>query len=293
VIGRILAVQELVNTSKRNNIQAVVDAYASESFWGVRLEMAQALSKANHETAVAGLVQMIAQEQDPMVMATIFSAAGAYRDDRIRDALLARLQETLPYGATASAYESLGKQRQGAPFERLLDASRQGSFNGVVQSGALRGLAATRRPEAIDPLLERVTYGATPNHARPAAIAALADLGQGQEKRPREQIVERLTDLLRDPWYYAHRAAARGLQQVGAPEAIPAIEAYARSLSHQDRVVVEKAVDALRNQDKSDGSALKKQVQDLRKTIRKLEDRVETLAAKVEQSETIETTKQA
>jgi aminopeptidase N len=293
VIGRILATQELVKTSKRNNIQAVVDAYAGESFWGVRLEMAQALGKANHETAVAGLVQIIAQEQDSMVIGTVFSAAGAYRDDRIRDALLVRLQEALPYGATAAAYESLGKQRQGAPFERLLDASRQEGFNGVVQSGALRGLAASQRPEAIDPLLERVTYGATANHARPAAIAALADLGQGQEKRPREQIVERLTDLLRDPWYYAHRAAARGLQQVGAPEAIPALEAYARSLSHQDQVVVEKAVEALRNQDKSDGSALKKQVQDLRKTIRKLEDRVETLAAKVEQSEAIETTKQA
>ena len=37
--------------------------------------------------------------------------------------------------------------------------------------------------------------------------------------------------------------------------------------------------------DKSDGSAVKKQVQDLRKTTRKLEDRVESLAAKVEQSE--------
>ena len=67
-----------------------------------------------------------------------------------------------------------------------------------------------------------------------------------------------------------------------APEAIPALEAYSRNLSNQDQVIVEKIISALRNQDKVEGSAVKKQVEELRETIRKLEDRVENLAAKVE-----------
>ena len=282
VIGRIQAAQELVKTGKRSNIQAVVDAYKDELFWGVRVEMAQALSKANSETAVAGMAQIVAQEQDPIALRAVFDAAGQYRDDRIKAALLTRLQEGLPHSAAAAAYESLGKQRREAPLQLLLEASRQNSFNGVVQSGALRGLASSRQPEAVDPLLESVRYGSTLNNARPAAVLALADIGQGQERARREQIVERLSDLLRDPWYYVHRASAIGLRRMEAPEAIPALAAYARQVTHQDQVVVAEFIDALHASEKLDGSTVKNQVEVLRETIRKLEDRVEKLAAKVE-----------
>jgi aminopeptidase N len=293
VIGRIQAARELIKTAKRSNIQAVVDAYAGEPFWGVRIEMVQALSKANSETAVAGMAQIVAQEQHPMVLAPLFHAVGEYRDGRIKDALMARLQQNLPYDATAAAYESLGKQRREAPLQLLFDASRQDSFNGVVQSGALRGLASSRSPEAVDPLLERVTIGNTANNARPSAVSALAGIGKGQEKLRREQIVERLIDLLRDPWYYVHSAAAYGLKQVGDPAAIPALQAYAHRLSHQDRVEVDEIVDSLRDIDKTDGSTIKKQVEDLRDTVRKLEDRVEKLTAKVEQEDAAEIEKPA
>ena len=282
VTGRILAAQELIKTGKRNNIQAVVDAYAGEPFWGVRQEMATALGKCNNETAVSGLAQIISLEMEPRILSGVIQAAGEFRDNRIREALIARVQEGLPYRATQAAYESLGNQRLDAPLELLLEESRKGGYNGVVQSGALQGLAATRRPETIDPLLERVVYGNTPNRARPAAVSALADIGKGQEKARREQIVDMLTDLLRDPWYNVTMSAARGLQTMDAPEAIPALEAYSRNLSNQDQVIVEKIISALRNQDKVEGSAVKKQVEELRETIRKLEDRVENLAAKVE-----------
>jgi HEAT repeat protein len=121
------------------------------------------------------------------------------------------------------------------------------------------------------------------NNARSSAVFALAGIGKGQEKRRREQIVERLIDLLRDPWYYVHSAAAYSLKQVGDPAAIPALQAYAHRLSHQDRVEVEEIIDSLRAMDKTDGSTFKKQVEELRDTVRKLEDRVEKLTAKVEQ----------
>lgn len=282
VIGRILAVQELTKSGKRNNVQAVIDAYAYESFWGVRVQMAEALGKANSETAVAGLAQITAQEQHPMALAEVFHAAGQYRDERIKAALLDRLREPLPYGAAAAAYESLGRQRKDAPLELLLEASRQESFNGITQSGALRGLAATRQLQAVDALLERVTYGYTPNNARPATVSALADIGQGQEKAKREEIVDKLIDLLRDPWYPVHRTAASGLKKIQATEAIPALETYGRRLSHQEKVEIEELIADLRQNDKVDGSTMKKQVDHLRETVRKLEDRLEKLIARVE-----------
>lgn len=225
-----------------------------------------------------------------MVMSTLFAAAGSFRDTRIRDALLARVESSnLPYNAQAAALESLGKQRQAAPFELLLEAGRRSSFNGIAQMGAFRGLAATRREEAIPALLERARYGATSNFARHAAAHSLGDIGQGQEKAQREEIMEALVDLLRDPWPLVARMAAVALQTMRAPEAIPALQAYARGLSHQNEVAVEKIITALRDEDKLDGSALKKQVEDLREIIRKLQERIESLEAKIEPGEGQET----
>jgi aminopeptidase N len=286
IIGRIQAAHELAKTSKRANIRAIVEAYLNEPFWGVRREFAKALGQANSEAAVAGLAEMLNLEQDPLVLPAVFEAAGNYRDRRIRDAIAARLEQGLPYRATQSAYEAMGAQRQEAVWDMLVDGSRQDSFNGFAQSGAFRGLAATRRTEAIDLLLERVAYGAASNRARPAAVSALADIGQGQEKARREHIVEKLTDLLRDPWDWVGWAAANGLKTIKAPEAIEALESFGRSRSHQERTDVERIVASLRDEDKSDGSALKKQVEDLGEKVRKLEDQLQKLQARVEPAAT-------
>jgi aminopeptidase N len=284
VVGRIQAAFELAKTGKRANIQAIVDAYRAEPFWGVRAEFAEALGKANTEAAVAGLAEIVRQEQDPMVLESVLRAAGNYRDQQIRDAIAARLEHAdgLPYLATQAAYEALGKQRQGAPWELLADGAQRDSFNGLAQSGAFRGLASTRRPEAIELLMDKVAYGATSNRARPAAVSALADIGQGQEKANRERVVERLVDLLRDPWDRVRRSAAQGLGTAKAPEAIGALEAFSRSLSHQERTAVEQIITSLRQEDKVDGSALKKQVEELEEKVRKLDDQLQQLEAKVE-----------
>lgn len=282
VIGRILAAEELVKTGKRGNLRAVVEAYADEPFWGVRRSMVEALGEANHEVAIAGLVQCMDSEGDPMVLGTLFRAASNYRDERIGQAIAARLEGELPPMARGEALAALGAQRTNAPFDTLLAASQEPSFNGFVQAGALSGLAATRRNEAVAPLLERTAYGATDHYARSAAVTALADIGQGLEKRAREEVIERLVDLLRDPWWRVERAAARGLRTLRATEAIDALEALSHRVTHADRVSIERIISAIRKDDKEDGSALKKEVKDLRDQVRKLQDQLQKLAAKVE-----------
>jgi aminopeptidase N len=282
VIGRILAANELAKTGKRANVQAIIDAYTEERFWGVRVEFARGLGKANSETALGGLVKIIALEQDPRVLEEVFRAAGGYRDKRVRDAIERRLAKGLPYFATQAAYVAMGKQRQEARWELLESGAQRDSFNGIAQSGAFRGLAATRRSEAIDLLLEKAAYGAASNRARPAAAEALAEIGKGQEKASRERIVEELVDLLRDPWERVRFSAARGLGAMKEAEAIPALEAFSRTLSHQDRVFVERLIKSVREEDKTDGSALKKQVEELREKVRKLDDQLQHLEARVE-----------
>ncbi len=280
-IGRILAANELAKTGKRSNIQAIVDAYASESFWGVREQFVKALSETNAEAAIDGLAQIIRTEQDPMVLPAVFEAAGKYRDRRIRDAVAERLADGCGPVATRAAYEAMGAQRQDALWDILIQGSQQVGYNGIAQSGAFRGLAATRQADAVNLLLEQVNYGIHSNRVRPAIVSALADIGQGLEKAQREQALEKMSDLLRDPWLEVRWHAAVGLGAMQDPEAIPALESFSRSLSEQARIYAEKVIERLRQSDKRDGSALKKQVEDLREKVRALEDQIQELEAKL------------
>ncbi|MEZ4712510.1 MAG: M1 family aminopeptidase [Caldilineaceae bacterium] len=279
IIGRILAAQELIKSGRSANVQAVLDAYANEPFWGVRRRMVHALGAANSETALAGLVQIIATEQDPLVLDGVLRAAGNYRDARIQAAVEQRLAMGLPPLATQAAYAALGAQRRAAPLNLLLEASQRPTINGFAQAGALSGLAATRQARALEMLLERVDYGVCDEYARPAAVSALAAIGKGQEKAAREQVSEALTDLLRDPWQRVHRAAANGLGAMQAAEALDALAAYGRRVTNADAVRVERTMRAIRQADKEAGSALQSEIDGLQDKIRKLEERLERVSA--------------
>jgi len=286
VIGRILAGRELAETGKRRNVEAIRDAYAGESFWGVRVEWSKALGKAGSEAAVEALVALVGQEQDPRALAPLIRAAGQYRDARVAAAIEARLAEGLPYHATAAAYEALGAQRDQAPFERLVAAAEVESFGGIAQAGAFRALAATRNDDAVPLLMEHVAYGVTSNRSRPAAVMALAQIGRLQsDKGTREQIVEALTDLLRDPVERVRGAAVAGLETMRAAEAVGALEAYKGQLSVQEQVRVQRAIATARKGPDTKPDAGERQIDELREKLRKLADTVEKLEARVKPGE--------
>jgi hypothetical protein len=77
-------------------------------------------------------------------------------------------------------------------------------------------------------------------------------------------------------------SAAQALSTLAAPEAIGALEAYGRRLSAQEGATVARIVAGLRSEDKEDGSALQKQVDDLRDKLRTLEDQLQTATARLD-----------
>jgi aminopeptidase N len=280
VIGRILAAQALIKTSTRANIDAVIDAFEQESFWGVRCEYAKALADANHQAAINGLAHLIQIEHEPRVVLALLRAAAAYRDAALQTTVEQRLQAGLRPLAHQAAYVALGAQRQRAPMALLAAAADQPTPDGYIQAGAFQALGETRQLAALPILQAKAAYGSSPNRTRPAAVAALAALGKGQERATRQAISEQLIDLLRDPWPPATWAAATGLTTLDATGAIDALDAFGRALSAQERATVDRLLDGLRQEDKLDGSAVKKEVEELRDKLRKLEDQLQTLSAR-------------
>jgi HEAT repeat protein len=110
----------------------------------------------------------------------------------------------------------------------------------------------------------------------------LAVLGKNLETHHRRAILEKLVDLLRDSWHRVAWAAMQALGALGDPAAIPALETFAASRSVQEQAAVHRVIEALRSKDQVDGSAQKKQVEDLRDKVRELEHQVQSLSARLE-----------
>ena len=272
VIGRIQAARTLLGTGRPGAVAAVGDALATEPFWGVRVEMADALGKAGTEAALETLLARLPDEPDPRGVAAILAALGRYRDPRVVEAVERRVDAGLPPRATAAAYKALGAQRHDAPGARLEAAAGRDGFQGIAQGGAFEALAETRRAEYLPLLRERARHGATSNRARPAAVRALGALGAWLEAPKRREAVEACEDLLRDPVENVRRAAVQALEALQATEALGALEAHRATLSRQHQVALDGILARIRGSGDPKVAGLGKQVETLTEQGRRLED---------------------
>ena len=280
VIGRIQAAWELAKEGSRSSVKAIIDAYDNEPFWGAREQFVQALAKAGSISAIDGIAAIVKSEADPMVLPAVFRAAGGFRDSQLSDAIGERLKGELTPLVRREAYKAMGNQRKHADWALLVEGSQQRGHNGFAQAGAFIGMAASRREEAIQLMTDQVRYGRQSNRVRPSIVTGLADIGKTLEKGQQEEVVELLADLLRDPWRRVRIHSAIGLVKMRAVEAIPALEAFNREQSAQLQVFYDRLIEQLKKSDKSDGSAVRKKVEDLEKKVRQLEDHVQRLEAK-------------
>jgi HEAT repeat protein len=142
----------------------------------------------------------------------------------------------------------------------------------------LRALGASRRGDALEPLLEALAPGHVPDRVRHAAAEGLGALASSLGHRPRERAIEALTDALRDPLPKVQLAAAAALGRARARKAASALEGLARQLSSQDAARVRRVLRDLTGSggDKARGEELEQ----LHERLRKLAARVEELEAR-------------
>ena len=119
----------------------------------------------------------------------------------------------------------------------------------------LPALAAALRPGGLHDLV------------RVAAAEGLGELIPHLERAEQAPAKDALEDALRDPHGRVRRAAAHALGAAGASERLDAVAAYARTLTHQDRVGIERLIARL---GKRDPDAASKQLDGLRDKLRAL-----------------------
>jgi hypothetical protein len=214
-------------------------------------------------------------EPEHRVRKAITSALGEMRSKKARAALTARTKDK-SYLVSAAAARALGNFKDGDSARLLGTLLNKDSWADVIRSGALAALAESGDEKAAPTLMSWSEYG-RPLRARRAAIAALAQLGEGKKVR------EHLTEMLHDRDPHVRAAVLSALSTLGDEKARDAIEELvSREL---DGGVLTKARGVLSSlgkagqaglkEAKEENQRLKRDMDDLKVRLSRLEQRLE------------------
>lgn len=282
--GRITAAHELGRLGGLDAVTTLEQAFKTEAVWMVRAEIAFALGQVHSSAAEGVLIDTLPGEKHPKVRRAIVTALGEFRDESAANTLGEVLKGDMTDLIEMAAAHALGKTRQPGVFETLQAMMDRESFNQVVRQGSLAGLVALKDVRAVPLALEWTQYG-RPELARFAAISALGSLGKLVKHPEKDQIIDRLKDLLEDKNWRSRMAAIGAAQTLGEGALLPDLQ---RKVDlHEDNREVRRAREALEaiRENASQGQEVLKLREDLDKVLtenRELRDRLESLEQRVE-----------
>ncbi|MBD0361908.1 MAG: M1 family metallopeptidase, partial [Coleofasciculus sp. C3-bin4] len=290
-ISRIYAAQALAKKGGLEAVKALSDALKSDSFWGVRVEVAKQLAKVkldqSSEALIAGL-----NDEDARVRRSVVEALCKIKTTESYDALKQLLEKgDASYYVEASAASALGKMvsanlkdKEDEVLQLLTNVLRErAGWNEVVRSGAIAGLSQMKSsPVALEVILEYTTPS-VPQPLRLSAIRALGTISTGQTPSNTEWILEQLEELSGESFFLTQVAVASALGQMETAKAIGVL----RSLSEQtpDGRVRRLAEEAIQKVQKNVGSdqavkQLREELDQLKRENQELKSRMENLEAK-------------
>jgi aminopeptidase N len=214
--GRWLAAHALSKSDDPTTIAALTATLRREDeFWGTRAEAAAALGRIKARECFEALTQATTVAH-PKVRRAVVDALGSFKTAAAVEAIRPLALKDESYLVEGEAARALGRTRQPAAFETLLDVLDRPSWYDVIRAGAIDGLAALRDDRAVPHLLARVRYG-YPARARRAAILALPKLATDRKAR------ESLEQLLDDADPIVRLDVVRALADLGDTKARPAL----------------------------------------------------------------------
>jgi len=277
VVARIRAVRELAKDGGLAAREAIAAAFERETFWGVLAEAAAAIGTTRAPWALDMLVAALSHDH-PKVARAAAAALGNFHDPKAATALLERGLRHASYFVRATAAMALGKTRDPRAFDALSRLAGERTWNGTVESGAVRGLAELADGRALEPILaaSRPECGTA---LRRAATAALARLGSLVEET-RTQVVDELERRLDDEYFVVAEAMA-GAESLGDLRLVPALERVGRQVvdGRLRREATEAAI-RIRESAKIPPAVkmMRDDIDELREEQRRIQEKIETLA---------------
>jgi aminopeptidase N len=285
-ITRVRAARALGKKASPKAVEALRRALSEDRFWGVSAEAAQALGSIRTETARRALEDGLGRTSNAKVRRAIAKAFGEFaNDEAAASACASMLEGDRTYLVEAEAAKSLGRTRveRALPLLEKTLATRE-SWNDVIRTHAIEGLAATRDPRALALVKPFAAYGKDmgTRGAAARALGALADSGGEASRKP---AIDALSDLVRDKELRVRFAAVSALEAVGDARGLgPLDQAGANDQDHRVRRLAREAAGRVR--EGTEGGArvtrLREDLDQSRDEARKMRDRLERLEAVIE-----------
>ncbi len=203
-------------------VAALAKALAKDKFWGVRRAAAQALGEVGTEAARDALLAAL-NGQDSRVRRGIYRGLGKFRKDDLAFRALAKayLEDGI-YLPMATAALAMAETRHEGAFDAIVKGMDRPSQAEWISRSASSAIADLRYERGIEVLVARTAYG-QPELRRFGACTALGKLGYYHERR-RDEILEELGALARDPNYRTKLGAVDGMAALAYKKAIAELE---------------------------------------------------------------------
>jgi aminopeptidase N len=277
LIGRILAAKAL---AKQLTPPLALDLQAilcdENVFWGLRVEIAQALGNAKKDYAFQALRDAVGAG-DPQVRRAVAQALTEDRTAETFDCLKQLLDDESDF-VSADAARALGKSRQSEAFDLLAPRlESRNSWNETVRGAIVSALANIKEdPRTIELILAKTVPG-TLQSLRLAAIRALGVAGEGGEN---QKVLDAIAAIVQESQFSIRMATISALESLKSTKALPLLGQIATD--DPDGRVQRNALEAserLRNtiaQDK-EFKTLRESVEALQTENRSLKSRLEVL----------------
>jgi aminopeptidase N len=281
--------------AKKGNLEALKTlekALTTEAFWGVRLEIVEAIATIKLDQTEAILINAL-KDPEARVRRAVVVALAEQKTAIAYQAVKAVVEAgDASYYTESSAIAALGTFATSglpdAPEESEVLAilksvleTREG-WNQVVRSGAIVALSRMKTSVAALELLQDYTQPKVPQALRLAAIRALGTISTGQTATQLEQILNRLRELSRDRFFLTQVAIIAALGQMETTKAIPLLSSFVALPDGRVKRMAEEAIQRVQSKSGSDASVkqLREELDTLKKDNQTLKSRMEVLEAK-------------
>ncbi|WP_019499067.1 M1 family metallopeptidase [Pseudanabaena sp. PCC 6802] len=290
-LAKIQCAQALAKKGNLEAVKALEKALLEESFWGVRVEVADALAAINLDQACAALVKGLG-DKDARVRKAVISGLSKFKTESSLQAIKPFVRKGDPsYLVEAAAATSIGEIAAALPDyepDKVIKWLREvlkeeEGWNEVVRSGAIAGLAKLKESDEALDIVMKYTAPDVPQPLRLASIRALGAMGKSQTKPKTDKILNRLQVLASETFFLTQVSVVSALGQVDSPAAIGILQALAdgtpdgrvRRMADEAIAKVQKAIGA-----DAGIKQLREEMDKLKKENQELKSRLEAIEAK-------------
>lgn len=285
VIGRIEAIRMISGRKDRETVELLADRLRNDPFYGVRVEAARALADRQSPEALRALIDGRDQD-DALVRIEVVRGLSRFFRSAARQQLLDVVADEKNPEIVAAALEGLGKFPDGAIDEALIAALDRDSFRHRIARAALEGIQKQDDPDFVDPVLAHLRENSSAFVDRDLgfALKTLGRISRNAEPEKRDEVREFLGDFLADPREMLAVPTIEALGALGDPRAIAMLEPFQAQSGPKQREAetARRMIEQLngRKQPSKELKDLRGEVLDLQEEIKQLRELIEGMQPK-------------